>query len=113
MSNDKVTPEGVPEPNDNVIPFPTPGANVGQDDDTGANEEIKVEGDIEPAFGVHVVMMPDGAFAIQATGEPNLGEMAMLLARAYDSIKARMVAETVVQVMKQAKDKSRIITPGR
>lgn len=65
----------------------------------------------EPAFGVHVIMMPDGQFAIQATGEPNLGEMYMLLARATKSVEARMVAETVAQVQKQ--NKSSIITPGR
>lgn len=67
----------------------------------------------KPAFGCHVVMMEDGAFAIQATGEPNLGEMQMLLSRALKSVESRMVAETVIQLTKEEKDQSRIITPGR
>jgi hypothetical protein len=67
----------------------------------------------KPAFGCHVIMMEDGAFAIQATGEPNLGEMQMILSRALKSVESRMVAETVVQLSQETKDKSRIITPGR
>ena len=63
------------------------------------------------AFGCHVMMMTDGAFALQATGEPSLGDMHMILARALKSIEARMVAETVVQLTKA--QQSRIITPGR
>ena len=65
----------------------------------------------EPAFGVHVVMMPDGQFAIQATGAPNLGEMQMILSRALKSVEARMTAETLVQIMNPPK--SPIITPGQ
>lgn len=67
----------------------------------------------KPAFGVHVVMMEDGAFAIQATGEPNLGEMQMLLSRALKSVECRMVAETVVQLQQEISKEQRIITPGR
>jgi hypothetical protein len=65
----------------------------------------------QPAIGIHVVFMEDGQFGIQATGEPNLGEMQMLLSRALKSVESRMIGETVAQVMKQ--NKSRIITPGR
>lgn len=110
MSNDNTTPEGVPSIA-NHHDFPTQGADVPQDQPSEATVDQPVEA--EPAFGVHVVMMPDGAFAIQATGEPNLGEMQMLLSRALKSVEARMVAETVVQLTKQAKDSQRIITPGR
>lgn len=67
----------------------------------------------KPAFGVHVVMMQDGGFGIQATGEPNLGEMHMILSRALKSIEARMLAETVVQLTGKTGESSRIITPGR
>jgi len=98
---------------DNVIPFPDQQGGTPADTPSGANVDVEVEQQDEPAFGVHVVMMPDGAFAIQATGEPNLGEMQMLLARALTSVECRMIGETVVQVQKQAKDKSRIITPSR
>lgn len=98
------------ENNDNVVQFPKQADTTPQDADTGATVEQEVQ-DVEPAFGVHIVMMPDGAFAIQATGDPNLGEMQMLLSRALKSVEARMVAETVVQVQKQ--NQSRIITPGR
>ena len=65
----------------------------------------------KPAFGIHVVMMEDGAFGIQATGEPNLGEMYMLLSRAEASVRARMVGETVLQMQKESQ--SSIITPRR
>lgn len=65
------------------------------------------------AFGVHVVLLEDGGFGIQATGEPNLGEMQMLLARALKSVESRMVAETVIQLQEQARGNQRIITPGR
>jgi hypothetical protein len=65
------------------------------------------------AFGVHIAMMEDGSFGIQATGEPNLGEMFMLLSRATKSVEARMVAETVFQLQEQARSQQRIITPGR
>lgn len=65
------------------------------------------------ALGVHITMMEDGGFGIQATGEPNLGEMYMLLARAVKSVEARMVAETVAQLQAQARSQQRIITPGR
>ena len=120
MTNDQEhnTPEGIPSIEDHPDfkatsgqEFPTPGADVPQDEESTALVETKVD-EMEPAFGVHIIMMPDGAFAIQATGEPNLGEMQMLLARALKSIEARMVAETVVQLMKQEKGKRRIITPG-
>ena len=77
----------------------------------GVAEEVAEEEGPQPAIGIHVVFMEDGQFGIQATGEPNLGEMQMLLSRALKSIEARMVAETVAQVAKQ--NKSRIITPGR
>ena len=61
----------------------------------------------EPAFGVHVVMMPDGNFGIQVTGQPNLGEMIMLLARALESVKVRMVVETMQAIQSEQK----IVTP--
>lgn len=67
----------------------------------------------KPAIGIHVVMMEDGGFGIQATGEPNLGEMQMLLSRALKSVEARMVAETVAQLQEQSRGQQRIITPGR
>jgi len=98
------------ENNDNMVEFPEQAADTPQDADTGATVEQEIP-EVEPAFGVHIVMMPDGAFAIQATGDPNLGEMQMLLSRALKSVECRMVAETVVQVQKQ--NQSRIITPGR
>jgi hypothetical protein len=63
----------------------------------------------QPALGVHVVLMSDGQFGIQATGEPNLGEMVMLLSRALESVKARMVAESVAAIQSEKK----IITPTR
>lgn len=65
------------------------------------------------AFGVHVVMLADGAFAIQATGAPNLGEMFMLLSRATESVRVRMNAETVAQVLEENRKQQRVITPGR
>lgn len=65
-----------------------------------------------PALGVHVVMMEDGGFGIQATGEPNLGEMQMLLARALMSVEARINAETIIQMQSQIASEKRIITPG-
>lgn len=65
------------------------------------------------AFGIHVALMEDGGFGIQATGEPNLGEMQMLLSRALKSVEARMVAETAVQLIDNARSQQRIITPGR
>lgn len=82
---------------------------------TGVDDMAVDLGDNEPkpAFGCHVIMMEDGAFAIQATGEPNLGEMQMILSRALKSVESRMVAETVVQLGQEVKDQSRIITPGR
>ena len=76
----------------------------------GDPTEAETEGP-QPAIGIHVVYMEDGQFGIQATGEPNLGEMVMLLARALKSVESSMIGETVAQVMKQTK--SRIITPGR
>jgi hypothetical protein len=76
-------------------------------------KENQVTDETKPAFGVHVVMMEDGAFAIQATGEPNLGEMQMLLSRALKSVESRMVAETVVQLQQEISKEQRIITPGR
>lgn len=77
------------------------------------NTEVAVSDEDQPAFGVHVVMMPNGEFAIQATGQPNLGEMQMILSRALKSVEARMVAETVVQLQQQAANTKRIITPSR
>ena len=75
----------------------------------------QVEGDEQPiAFAVHLILLQNGQFALQATGEPNIGEMNMLLARGLDSVRARMIAETVAQILKeQNKPESRIITPGR
>jgi len=110
MSNDNITPEGVPSIEEHPQ-FQTADA-VSAEAPTG-QVPVDVDEQVEPAFGITVVMMPDGAFAIQATGEPNLGEMQMLLSRALKSIEARMIGETVVQIQKQANDKSRIITPGR
>jgi Tfp pilus assembly protein PilZ len=68
---------------------------------------------LEPqvAFSAHVMMMEDGKFAIQTTGEPSMGDMQMILSRALSSVESRMVAETVVQLTKTSA--SRIITPGR
>jgi len=74
--------------------------------------QMPPQGDPKPedtvAFGIHVVLMQDGNFGMQATGQPNLGEMQMLLSRALKSIEARMVAETIM-AMQQEK---RIITPN-
>lgn len=67
----------------------------------------------EPAFGVHVMMMPTGAFAMRVTGDPNLGEIQMLLSRALVSTECRMTAETVLHLQQQQAEKSRIITPGQ
>jgi hypothetical protein len=63
----------------------------------------------QPAWGVTAQMMEDGTFKIGVQGEPNLGEMHMLLARAMESVRCRMVAETVLHI--QAQNKSSIITP--
>ena len=65
------------------------------------------------AFGVHLILTTDGSFAIQATGEPNLGEMQMIVSRGLKSIEARMIAETIMATQAQAKSEKRIITPGR
>ncbi len=65
----------------------------------------------EVGFGVHVLMLTNGEFAIQATGDPNLGEMFMILSRAVESVKARMVGETVVQLQAEERKQTRIITP--
>jgi hypothetical protein len=77
------------------------------------DETQEADAEPQPAIGIHVVFMEDGQFGIQATGEPNLGEMQMLLSRALKSVESRMIGETVAQVMQQSKSKSRIITPGR
>jgi ornithine carbamoyltransferase len=79
--------------------------------DTHPDYVAPPESEAVAAFGAHVVMMTDGAFALQVTGEPSLGDLQMVLSRALKSIEARMVAETVVQLQKQSA--SRIITPGR
>lgn len=79
--------------------------------DTHPDYVAPPEVEAQPAFGVHVVMMSDGAFALQVTGEPSLGDLQMILSRALKSIEARMVAETVAQLMKA--QQSRIITPVR
>ena len=65
------------------------------------------------AFGIHVALLENGGFGIQATGEPNLGEMQMMLSRALKSVEARMMAETTAQLMSQLQEQQRIITPGR
>ena len=112
-SKDTVTPEGVP----NIDEHPSFNEATKDDPNLYAGEaEQPTEGEGEPegpqpAIGIHVVFMEDGQFGIQATGEPNLGEMQMLLSRALKSVESRMIGETVAQVMKQ--NKSRIITPGR
>lgn len=132
MSNEQppegITPEGLPEvPNIDEHPsFDGPtgnredgplspeqqAADMISDQGAVANDENDGTPDgPQPAIGIHVVFMEDGQFGIQATGEPNLGEMQMLLSRALKSVESRMIGETVAQVMKQTK--SRIITPGR
>ena len=78
------------------------------DETTTTDEQIDEAG---VAIGVHVVLMSDGQFGIQATGEPTLGEMQMLLSRALTSIECRMVGETITAMQKQ--NESRIITPKR
>lgn len=110
------TPEGMPEvPNIDEHPSfaATSEGDPGINDNEGNIEVPDQEEDAgpQPAIGIHVVFMEDGQFGIQATGEPNLGEMQMLLSRALKSVESRMIGETVAQVMKQTK--SRIITPGR
>ncbi len=111
-----LTPEGVPNIDEHPS-FNGPADPLGQAtatdpviDDAGAVENTEEEGP-QPAIGIHVVFMEDGQFGISATGEPNLGEMQMLLSRALKSVESRMIGETVAQVMKQTK--SRIITPGQ
>ena len=72
------------------------------------------EGEQDIDYAVHIIMMADGNFAIQATNSPNLGEMQMIVSRTLESIVARMHAETVVAMLqKQPGKESRIITPGR
>ena len=64
-------------------------------------------------MAVHLIMLQNGQFVIKATGEPNIGEMDMLLARAQSSVRSRMTAETVAQVLaEKSKPQSRIITPS-
>ena len=64
-------------------------------------------------FGIHIMLTEDGAFAMRATGKPNLGDMQMLLSRALASVEARMSAETTVALMNESQQSKRIITPGR
>ena len=67
----------------------------------------------EVALGVHIMMLGNGNFAMQITGEANLGEMYMLLSRATASVNARIISETVQADMAANKNVSPIITPGR
>jgi hypothetical protein len=105
---------------DNVVPGPgssesinDPGAFDEPTPDVPENEAATDEPTVEVAIGVHIMFLQDGQFGIQATGNPNLGELHMLVARALASLESRMVAETVAQVMGERKSESRIITPGR
>jgi len=101
----------VPNPNEKLPEVPNIDEHPSFNEATENDVEVEETDELQPAIGIHVVMMEDGQFGIQATGEPNLGEMQMLLARALASVEARMIGETVAQVMKDKK--SRIITPGR
>lgn len=72
------------------------------------------------SIAVHLILTTDGQFAIQATGDPNLGEMQMIASRGLCSIEARITAETMIQSQIQAAqaanaaiDQKRIITPRR
>lgn len=65
------------------------------------------------AYGVHIVMTNDGQFGIQISGEPNTGEVIALITRALETVRARMIAETVVQLQMAVDSSKRIITPGR
>ena len=101
-------------PNFNEATAGDPEVQVGGNREDGPltdEQKAAAEQGPQPAISITVVFMEDGQFGIQAQGEPNLGEMQMLLSRALVSIEARMTAETVTQVIKQ--NKSRIITPGQ
>jgi len=129
-----------PELNENIIPGPgSEDAGTSEPiNDAGGNDETQealvaaqdaltaTEPDEQPeaeaqvSIAVHFVLTTDGQFAIQATGEPNLGEMQMIASRGLASIEARIVAETIVQSQiqaaqeaKAAADQKRIITPRR
>lgn len=117
--NEQTPPEGMDPtqaPLAEATQSPPPVPNIDEHPSFNPDAETEVELDDnepKPAISIHVVFMEDGQFAIQAQGEPNLGEMQMLLSRALSSVEARMVGETVAQVMATNQQKSRIITPGR
>lgn len=83
-------------------------------DISGHSDYVEPEGEVEVAYGIHIVMTNTGQFGIQISGEPNTGEVVSALSRALETVRARMIAETVVQVQMavNASDSSkRIITP--
>ena len=79
----------------------------------GINETTPTPPEDEVALGVHIMMLGNGGFAMQVTGEANLGEMYMLISRALASVNARIISETVQADMAAAKKVSPILTPGR
>lgn len=81
--------------------------------DEQKNTESPQENEDQPevAYGVHLVLMNDGNFAMQVTGSPTLGDVQMLVQRAHTELDARLVAETLIQLLSQRK--SPIITPGQ
>ena len=119
MSTDNIIPgsgsdAGASEPVNDPGAFEQP-ADEAQPEAPPVDEAVVgEEGEQDIAFAVHVIMMQNGEFAIQATNSPNLGEMQMIVSRALESIVARMHAETVAAMLqKQPGKESRIITPGR
>ena len=101
--------------NDNVIPGPGhAGDSEPINDDPGIEQDAPQEEGEPIAYAVHLILMQNGQFAIQATGEPNIGEMQMLISRGHESVRSRQIAETVAQVLReQQKPQSRIITPKK
>lgn len=113
MTHENTTPDGVPS----IIDHPNYVAAQKENPQAASDqihEDVAVPVDAEPvenavAFGLHVMMMNDGQFAVVPTGNPNVMEAEMLLSRAQKMAFARMVAAEVVGLQEQQRSTKRIV----